>query len=494
MAIPASFIVEINPRVLQAGASDLETNGLLLTKNGLIPTSSIVLQFTSAATVGEYFGTASDEYAQAVIYFNGYVGKTKSPTTFNVARRIDVATGAFLRGAKYRDTLSAIQAITSGNLSVTVDGTPINLTGVDLSAATSYSDAAATLTAALSGVVTGTLMEYSSLTGAFVISSPSVGAASSISFASGSIANLFKLNESAGAVISQGSDALTAVDNFTAIREVTDNWVCFWTLWEADADEMLELAQWSTSQGVNYLYLPWSSDATLLVQGSNSPAEVFEDNQVSATALQWLDIRTSAFIAGIAASINWNRPSGTVGFAFRQQSGLTATVESESEMAVLEGRKVNGYGNFATRNDNFIWLYPACMFGEYGFIDTYINAVWFNNAIQAAIMNGLRMSSRTPYNETGYSKIRAWIMDAVNRARNNGVIDPGVTLSETQISELTQEAGRDISGELFTNGYVLQITDAGAAVRVNRDSPNISIWYTYAGNVQRIVVASTAII
>lgn len=257
---------------------------------------------------------------------------------------------------------------------------------------------------------------------------------------------------------------------------------------------MLEYAQWATSQGVNYLYLPWSSDATLIVQGSNSPAEILEDNQVSATALQWLDIRTSALIAGTAASINWARPNGAIGFAFKRQSGLIATVESEAEMSVLEGRNVNGYGKFATRNDDFLFLYPARMYGDYRFIDTYVNAVWFNNAIQASIMNGLRISARTPYNETGYAKIRAWIMDAVNRAKNNGVIDAGVSLSETQISELMQEAGRDISGELFTNGYVLQVTDAGASVRVNRESPNVSLWYTYAGNVQRIVVASTAII
>lgn len=494
MAIPASYIVEINPRVLAAGASDLETNGLLLTKNGLIPTSSIVLQFTSAATVGGFFGTASEEYAQAVIYFNGYVNKTKTPTTLNIARRIDEDVEAFLRGAKYRGDLDDIKDIVSGDLDITIDGIAVNLSAIDLSPATSYSDAALILAAEISAVVPGALVEYSSLTGAFVILSPTTGAASTISFATGDIADLLNLMKESGAIISQGSDAMTVADNFTDIREGTDNWVCFWTLWEADSDEMLEYAQWATSQGVNYLYLPWSSDARLLIQGSYSPAETLEENQVSATALQWLDIRTSAFIAGVAASINWNRLNGTVSFAFRRQSGLQATVDSEAEMATLEGRKVNSYGNYATRNDNFVILYPACMFGDYKFIDTYVNAVWFNNAIQASIMSGMTNSARTPYNEIGYSKIRAWIMDAVNRAKNNGVIDAGVKLSESQVTELMSEAGRDISGELFTNGYVVQVRDAGAAVRVNRESPEVSLWYTYAGSVQRIVVASTAII
>ena len=52
----------------------------------------------------------------------------------------------------------------------------------------------------------------------------------------------------------------------------------------------------------------------------------------------------------------------------------------------------------------------------------------------------------------------------------------------------------DISEELFTAGYFLQIVDPGAQARVNRETPVISLWYTYGGAVQRITVASTAIL
>ena len=134
------------------------------------------------------------------------------------------------------------------------------------------------------------------------------------------------------------------------------------------------------------------------------------------------------------------------------------------------------------------------MFGNYGFIDPYINAIWLKNVIQVSCMAGLAASGRVPYNDAGYALIRAWLVDPVNRALRNGTIDVGVTLSESQKAQLIQEAGEDISEELFTNGFVIRIDDPGASVRVNRESPTISLWYTYGGGVNRLEIASTAIL
>ena len=109
-------------------------------------------------------------------------------------------------------------------------------------------------------------------------------------------------------------------------------------------------------------------------------------------------------------------------------------------------------------------------------------------------MNGLANNARVPYNERGYTLIRAWLQDPVNRAVNNGAIDPGVTLSESQKAQVYNETGKDLTTELWTKGYAILVEDAGAAVRVGRNSPNISVYYTYGGSVNRIEVASTAIL
>lgn len=54
MAIPASHIVNVIPRVITGGSPDLELNGLLFTDNAIISASTMVLEFPSAAAVGAY--------------------------------------------------------------------------------------------------------------------------------------------------------------------------------------------------------------------------------------------------------------------------------------------------------------------------------------------------------------------------------------------------------------------------------------------------------
>jgi hypothetical protein len=114
--------------------------------------------------------------------------------------------------------------------------------------------------------------------------------------------------------------------------------------------------------------------------------------------------------------------------------------------------------------------------------------------MQVSIMNGLTQAGRVPYNERGYTLIRAWLQDPINRAKNNGTIDAGVSMSESQKAQVYNETGKDLSNELFTEGYAVLVEDAGAAVRVGRQSPNISVYYTYGGSINRVEVASTAIL
>ena len=493
--IPASYIVAINPRLIPAGGTDLEFNGLFLTENTLIPTDAPLMEFTSAETVAAFFGETSPEYSAASLYFLGYNNSFAKPRRVMFARRVSAAAGAWLRGAKYTGTLAAVQAITSGTLNIEINSTTIALTNIDLSAATSYSDAAATLETALDGELTGVTVAFSSLTGAFQINSPSTGATETITYASGTIAELLNLTEATGAVKTNGSDALTQTANMNAIKAQSQNWVTFTTLYTAADSEHLGLAEWASNQGIEYLYVGWTNDARLLVQGGTSDiASQIAAAEYGATALVYDNINVAAFILGTAASINWNRYQGTITFAFKHIDGLAPTVTDETTAALLDEKGVGYVGKFATRNDAFTFFYSSKIFGRYGFIDTFINTVWLKNVMQVSIMNGLTLAGRVPYNERGYTLIRAWLQDPINRAVNNGAIDPGVTLSESQKAQVYNETGKDLTTELWTKGYAILVEDAGAAVRVGRNSPNISVYYTYGGSVHRVEVASTALV
>jgi len=280
-----------------------------------------------------------------------------------------------------------------------------------------------------------------------------------------------------------------------AVLVKTRNWVTFTTAWKPDNDAMAAFAQWSSDKGVQYLYVGWDDDTKLLQpNNTNTVAEIFKDLEVSGTALEWQSADYAAFVLGVSASIDFNQRQGAISTAFKSQDGLAANVTTSTDAVNLLAKNVNFYGNYATRNDNFVFHYPGSMFGRWRYIDTYLNAVWFNNALQVALMAGLTQTPRVPYTEAGYALVRSWIQDPVNRALNNGVIDSGLKLSEAQKAQINREAGLNIVPYLEQDGYYVQVLDPGANTRIKRDSPIINIWYAYGGSVNRLVVTATALV
>lgn len=498
MAIPASQIVNVIPRLIAAGGTDLSINGLFLSHSDRIPLSDLVVKFAGPDDVGAYFGTDSEEYSAAVKYFLGYDNSFTKPRELMIARRVDTDVAANVIGSKISTTLADFKLISDGAFAITIDGEEINVSGVNLASATSLSAVGSVVASAISSDLAGVTVEYSSLTGGFIVTSPTTGDDSTITAmgtgASGTdLSTLMGLSVASGAVVSQGKSAMSVADNFAEIRNVTDNWVTFTTLWAASEAEAVALADWANGRGVDYLYVCHSTDPKLLnASASDSIAESLKD--YGATTCIYGGVEAAVFIMAIAASIDWGRVQGAISFAHKQQSGLTPTVEALADAAAIESHDVNFYGRYATRNDEFLRLFPGKIFGEYGFIDTYVNAIWLKNVIQVSVMSGLGAVGRVPYTDAGYALIRAWIADPINRALRNGVIDPGVTLSESQKAQILRETGSDLSSELFTNGYALIIDDAGASVRVNRDSPTVNLYYTYGGSVNRVVISSTAVL
>ena len=98
-----------------------------------------------------------------------------------------------------------------------------------------------------------------------------------------------------------------------------------------------------------------------------------------------------------------------------------------------------------------------------------------------------------PYNSEGYAMIEAACLDPINAAINFGAIRTGVALSESQKAQIRNALGRDASGTIFAKGYVLQIDPATAAIRSDRRSPTMTLYYADGGSVQRLNLASIAI-
>lgn len=149
MSVNADKLVQIVPRVIDAGTPGLNFSGLFLTRSELPPTGR-VLRFTSAQAVADYFGSETDEARVAQIYFRGYVNTQYLPGALFFAPYRETAASAWLRGAPYEGALADLKLVRDGTLRLAVDGISRTATGVDFYTATSFSDCAQRLQTALS--------------------------------------------------------------------------------------------------------------------------------------------------------------------------------------------------------------------------------------------------------------------------------------------------------------------------------------------------------
>ena len=89
-----------------------------------------------------------------------------------------------------------------------------------------------------------------------------------------------------------------------------------------------------------------------------------------------------------------------------------------------------------------------------------------------------------------FRSIDAAVIDPINAAVNFGAIRTGVALSASQIAQIRNAVGSDVSATITASGYYLQIVPASAAIRVGRTSPSMTLWYADGGSVQKLTLAS----
>lgn len=498
MTIPASAIVDVTPSVISAGGSALDLQGLLLTESTRPPIGQ-VLSFPTAAAVSDFFGASSTEAAKATIYFNGFDNSNKKPGSILFAQYNPAAVAAWLRGGKVSGlTLTQLQAL-SGVLTLTVDGTPITSSTINLSAATSFSNAATIIQAGFTSP--NFAVTYDSVSGAFVFTSNTTGATSTITVATGTLSAGLKLTTATGATLSQGADAVSSISTFmSGITAVTTNWATFMLVADPDSSgntNKLAFATWCGAQANRYAYVCADTDITPTesTDAATSLGQLLKAAGTSGTILIYepSDLSHDAFVCGAIASIDFAETNGRATLAFKTQSGLTVGVTDQTAAANLLANGYNFYGTYGTANDTFTWLYNGAISGSFNWADSYVNQIWLNNALQLALMTLLATLKSIPYNAAGYSLIRAACMDPITAALNFGAIQPGVSLSAAQAAEVNNAAGLAIDKTLGSQGYYLQVKDADATVRAARGSPPMTLWYMDGGSVQSINVASVEV-
>lgn len=477
MSINASKIVSFVPRVVAAGAQDLETNGLILTESDLIQADTLYASYKSADAVANIFGSGSTEHELAKVYFSGYINKRKVPSELSFGRIVRRASPAWLRSGPLggMDVLSKV----NGNFEIFVDGERKSCT-INLTNYKTESEVAAQI-AAIIGNVT---CEYHAPSKRFIIKTETVGVDAKITVATGQVADALGLSEDAGAVASRGAEKTSASETMRLITGRFKNFVTFFTAYDATDEENLELAKW-VSANYGYVFLVHTKENNALV--AESTADIA--SQIKALGYQysaaiWGGAEMAAFVSGCFASVAWERNNAVITQAFKRSALVSPNVTSDDEYDALNEKGYSFIGNFACRNSEFNIAYQGLtVYGDFKYLDSLINDIWLNSKVQTSVFFGLQQMDAVPYNEQGYASVKAWMLDAMEAGLKNGVIRAGVTLNETQKDTLFNLLGDDYSADLYQNGFLILVLDPGAQVRGMRGSPETYYVYTSGGSI-----------
>lgn len=493
MTIPVSSIVSVNPGVIGAGGSPLALNGVILSKSLFIPTGT-VQSFADSDAVSDYFGPASTEYALSQVYFAGYDNSTIKPGTLFFAPFVDVVRAGWLQsGSLAGMSLTDLQALGSGTVIVTVDGVSKTSSSIALGAIASFSAAATAIAAAFTG--TPLTCTWDAVRSVFVLTSATTGASSTMSFATGTLSTGLKLTSATGAVLSAGSAVDTPSGAMDNVKAATQNWVAFATMWEPLLADKQLFAAWATLQGSRYMYVAWDTDTQATTSGSTTAfGVVARRSEYDGVMCVYNTASLAVFVLGLVGSIDFSRANGRTAGAFRSQSGFTPTATDKTTADILLANGYSFYGSYAEASSQFNFLYDGNLPGKWKWLDTFVDQVYLNSQFRASLIALLTSIGAVPYNEQGYSLIRAAMIDSISAALNFGTIRAGVTLSESQKAQVNAAAGRSVGQTIEQQGYYLQILDPGSTVRAARGTPVINFWYTDGGSIQQINIASIDIL
>lgn len=480
-SIPASNIAAVYPAVIGGGGNPLGLNTTLLAANAVFPN----YEYFSPNLVGQHYGLNSEVFNFATIYFNGFDGATTRPNSLFITKfNIEDDSAALIGGNVSSLTVEQIKSI-KGSLSVVIDG--VEKSGdIDLSTVSTLSDAAAAIATALT-----ISCVYSSKTQGFIISSGSVGAVSTISFASGTTASDLGLTKESGAVLDNDTVGDNAITVARKALSFSRNFVNFTYAPETFDDEMVkEFSKWVTQQNDRYKLYTWGVDPLALGQGGSSFGEWAKENTSGVVPI-YGDFDKAAFFCGVSASVNYQEQNGRTTTMFRTQAGLVAEVTDEDQAEILKHNGYSFYGAWATANNRFQMAGIGAVTGKFKWIDNFDFQVFLNSQFQLASVNMFMAVKQIPYNDQGIATLRAYLQDPIDQGLDFGGIRAGVELSNAQKFQVNQEAGFDAASQLFTKGWALSITVPNSQVRAERESFIIKFFYTDGSSMQRLEMTST---
>ena len=505
-SVPLSRLVGGKSGVIAPAGGTVAFNGVLLTKNSLVLPGT-VQQFASLQAVGAFFGTNSTEYTLASYYFGANTTATLIPGNLIFAPYETAAVGGLVVGGSLTGvSIATINALANATMTISVDGTPQTSASINLSSVVSLAAVATAITTAFAGttvpltctVVAGTnQLELAATTGTtHVLAYPT----------STTQTSTLKLTNATGAVVTAPQSADTPSSAMNNVYANVQNWVTFSTVWEPSQSDKLAFAAWgATVAPTRFAYIAWDTDSNAIV-ANNQTNFAYLKNQANidgtlaitgsaagaadaGSTLAVLLPQTAAMVMGVAATIDWNAANGRRDFAYLIAQGLLPSVDSDQDYVNLIANGYSCYGKFANAQSQFINFQNGQIGGQWLWLDSYLNAIQLQSAIQSQLISFREQIKSIPYNQGQFTKIQTIVDSVMQQGLIFGSVVAGVSLSTSEqllINNLMNN--QRAAGVVSAVGFFTQVLDPGATVRASRGSPIINVAYADGESIQTLFV------
>ena len=456
----------------------------------VIGTGTRIRQYASLDGVAADFGTSAPEYLAADLFFS----QSPQPAILYVGRWAADATAGQLVGGVIGSTaqatlLTTLQGITTGGMSVTIDGTLRTLSALDFSGISNLNGAATILDTALTSWAD---CVWDATQGQFIITSHTAGTSSSVTGATdpGSGATLatdLKLTTAQGGASTAGIAAEEPVAAITTITPLNGDIYGFMFAATTDItiDQYVAVAAYIEGASPVHIFGITSGASAILDPASTTDLGfLLSDAAYSRTFYQYSQSSDYAVasIFGRAFTTDFTAQNSLITLKFKQEPGVTAESLTETQATTLR----NKHGNVFVNYQNSAAIIQEGVMASGIFFDERQGTDWLQNATQTDLFNLLYTSpTKIPQTDAGIHQMVATVEKTMDAAVNNGLVAPGVWNS-------TLEFGLLKANQTLAKGYYVfapPVASQSQADRELRKAPTIQCAIKLAGAVHSANVA-----
>lgn len=461
--LPVSDVVNVQI-VMSPRAATLRDFGatLIIGTSDVIDVETRIRSYSSTELpdIAAQFGATAPEYLAAVAFFS----QSPAPGEVQIGRWAKAATAGQISGSILtvaQQEITNFQSITAGAFDVTIDGSVVNVTAVDLQAQSNLNGVASQVTAALGGK--GTCIWNGQQ---FIIKSATTGTSSTVSTVTDTeLSQVLGLDK--GTTVVAGAAAETLVEAINAFIDRPSWYMAFLAAEYEDADAMAASAVIEAASPSRVIAYTLSDTAELNPSQTTSLGYKLKNAGYNhtITAYSSTSPAAAASILGRMATVDFLGSNTTITLKFKQCPGVTAENLTLSQANALRENNVNVFA--AYDNDTAI-LQEGTMAGGW-FIDERHGLDWLQNYVQTAVWNLLYTSTtKIGQDDEGSTQLVATVSEALEQGVRNNLISPGVWQAGG--------FGALKTGDTLSTGYYVYIQpleEQSAAEREARKAPPI---------------------